>query len=238
MLWTTSAGQLKAIADTLKDILTECWFEFTENKIVLLNVDPEKVVTVYMEIRPTAEDYQCLHSINFATYIQLIYKVLRGSKADEIAVLSADDNSNLCIQIKTPNNHNKMVINLKSLEGQACKYSIPVQFADMELSFNSSNLYYLLHDLGAISRTFNISVNNNQITFDAVDEAGTKLTFSESRNISGPPYRAAFITKYLEKFLKPKLCKFVTLRLRNDAPISAVYHLQNGFLEMTMAQLE
>lgn len=238
MLWTTSAGQLKAIADTLKDILTECWLEFSDNKIVLLNVDPEKVVTVYMELRPQSCDYQCPNPINFSTYIQLIYKVLRGSKSDEIAVLSAQDNSNLRIEIKTPDNKTKVTINLKSLEGQACKYSIPVQFADMEMQFNTSNLYYILHDLGAISRTFNIHFNKNEITFDAADESGTKLTFSEARNTRGPAYRATFLTKYMEKFLKPKLCKFVTLRLRNNAPISAVYHLMDGFLEMTMAQLE
>jgi len=238
MLWTTSAGELKAIADTLKDVLTECWFEFHDNRIVLLNVDVEKVVTVYMEIKPPPDDYTCPNTIYFATYIQLIYKVMRGSKASDMATLYSENGSSLDIQVKDANQNTKMMISLKGLNSKASKYTIPLQIADYQLDFNTSTMYYLLHDLGAISRTFDITINNNVVTFSANDEAGTILKFSDIRNTSTYSYKQTFLTKYVEKYLKPKLCKFVTLRFRQNAPLSVVFHLSHGFLEMTMAQLE
>lgn len=241
MFWSTSACELKSIADTLKDILTTCWFVFTQDKIELVNIDPEKVVTVKLDLRPKPQDYHCVESFSFCMYIQVLYKVLRGCKPNEQAIIQNNAGSgNLSIEIREVNNNDnlKMRIILNGLQDQLPKYIVPNQMYDKSLTFNSSRLYYIFHDLGAISRVFKISCSGTSVGFQAQDESGTNLTFCEPVENLNYKFNGAFLIKYIEKYLKPKLAKHVTLRLKEGSPLSVVYYLENGFLEMTIAPLE
>lgn len=237
MFWITSAVELKAIADTLKDVLTQCWFLFEPNQIKLVNVDPEKVATVYMEIRPPHDKYNCLQSITFSTFIQVVYKVLRGTKTGEIAKLTCEDGVKLQIEVQDEKLNTKMKIDLNSLADPMPKYTVPYQFYDKSIKLNTSKLYYLLHDLGAISRVFTLNVNDSKVSFEAQDETGTSLIFCEEVNNLQYRYRSSFLTKFVEKFLKPKISKHVSFRLKNGSPLSVVANLDYGFLEMTIAPL-
>lgn len=241
MFWTTSAIELKAIADTLKDILTTCWFVFTHDKIELINIDPEKVVTVKLDLRPTPNDYNCVEPFSFCMYIQVLYKVLRGCKPNEKAVLQNNAGSgNLSIEIREQNNNDniKMKIILNGLQDPLPKYIVPNQMYDKSLTFNASRLYYIFHDLGAISRVFTLTCLGNSVGFQSQDESGTNLTFCEPVENLNYKFSASFLVKYIEKYLKPKLGKHVTLRMKQGTPLSVVYYLETGFLELTIAPLD
>ena len=239
MFWITSASELKSIADTLKDILTTCWLVFTHDKVELVNVDPEKVVTVKLDIRPQIENYNCVEPFAFCIYIQVLYKVLRGCKANEKAILQNNAGAgNLSIEIKDASNTEKMKIVLNGLQDPLPKYIIPNQMYDKSLTLNTSKLYYIFHDLGAISRVFRLSCSGEFVAFQSQDESGTNLTFCEPVQNLNYKHSATYLIKYVEKFLKPKLSKHVSLRMKDGSPLSVVYYLETGFLEMTIAPLE
>lgn len=237
MKWTTSADELKGIADTLKDVLTMCWLVFEHNKIRMVNVDPEKIATLFMEVMPPPDMYQCQTGFTFCTYIQLIYKVLRGTKAKDVATLCCDDGQNMTIEVKSENNQTKMKIRLNSLADPAPKFTFPVPIYDRQLEMNSASLYYILHDLGAVSRVFTLNIKSNVVTFESQDESGTTLAFCDEHRNLQYDFKGCFLTKYVEKFLKPKLTKHVQLRLKQGSPLSVVYQIAHGTLELAIAPL-
>lgn len=232
---------LKTMADVLKDILIECWFTFETRKITMTNVDPEKIVAIHLELQPS-DKYACTTEFQFPFYIQTLYKVLRGVKARDVAILTDGPNNVLQIAILEKGEITKNQITLQPLQNV-----LPVVYArhpfiaeSPEMEFDTADLYRILHDLSAVSRKIGIMVQDQTITFTAQDDCGSISVFSKpflSYPVKTYQYKETFLIKYLEKFAKPTLKKTITLRLTPGAPLSAIYKLENGFLELSIAPL-
>lgn len=237
MIWSTWATELKCIADTLKDIMTECWFTFGPDTISLVNVDPEKVALVNMQLRPDKSKYKCIDTFHFPIYVQTLYKVMRGSKNGDNAILRLQDSNTLTIQIYDSSQKWKSVVSLSSLNNTKPEWNFPAVFYDREVLFNSDKLYYILHDLSAISRVFKLTYCPQVLYLESEDSTGTSLKFAQPHSSQNLQYSASFLIKYLEKFLKPRLTKVVALRIKRGEPLSVVYMMDHGFLELTTAEL-
>ena len=116
MRYITSAFQWKVLADTLKDILTECFFVFEPTKITMNNVDPEKVVDIFYEVRPSPDVYQCPETFKFPVYIQTVYRVLRGVKQTDTMEMSKLQDGSLKIVVYSQFGNIKNQISLCPLQ--------------------------------------------------------------------------------------------------------------------------
>lgn len=238
MRYTTSALEWKTIADTLKDILTECFFVFDQQTITMNNVDPEKVVEVYLEITPNSS-YNCPTKFVFPIYIQTVYRVLRGVKANDTMTMEDDPQGNLVIHVYSHANVLKNQVILKSLHQNVPSFIRNARTYAVAVKFESDQLYHILHDLSALSRKVSISIKDKVVTFQSEDESGTiscyKNQFEELVHVK---FHNTYLVKFLEKFTKPCLTDMIVVRIENSVPLSVVYPLANGFLEMTIAGLE
>lgn len=237
MKYTCSASHLKTIADVLKDILTECWLVFESNKISMTNVDPEKVIAVNLEIVPSS-DYECESRFVFPFYIQTLYKVLRGAKPHDTAILSNGPADVIQISILSGSKILKNQIVLQPLQNV-----LPVTYVKqkktnaIEIHINTNQLYHILHDLSALSRKMTIIGNGGNLEFTAKDDCGSISVFSQavSTDIN---FRGTYLIKYLEKFTKPALESEVVVGLSPGEPLSVLYTMENGCLELSIAPSE
>lgn len=237
--YTTPASNLKTLADSLKDILTECWFQFEKDHITMVNVDPEKVIAVQYFQRPPVLTYVCSEPFTFPFYIQTLYRVLRGVRSNDEAKLWCSGTSMpLTISIFSSTGVMKNTITIAPLNITPSQYIKPHLQYDVEVNIESQQFYHILHDLSAISRKLRIKMLGNTIEFMGSDECGTTSSFEQSfPQLANQVFDATYLLKYLEKFAKPAVSPHLTLKLQRDQPLSVVYHLENGFLEMTIAPL-
>jgi hypothetical protein len=240
MRFLTSAFEWKCLADTLKDILTECFFLFEEKKITMNNVDPQKVVDVYYEETPDPEKYICATAFQFPVYIQTLYRVLRGVKSKDTMEMSDLYDGSLQIIVYSefgcPKNH----ISLKPLKEEIPTYIRNPRTYEVGISMLNDQFYHIVHDLGALSRQVTIHVEDQTIQFKSRDESGTESSYSQTFTELAPSYffNNTYLLKFLEKYTKPGLQKFINIRMDKNLPLSVVYYLDRGFLEMTIAGLE
>jgi len=240
MRYLTSASEWKTIADTLKDILMECYFVFAADKITMNNVDPEKVVEIYFEMIPKKETYFCPTNVYFPIYIQTIYRVLRGVKNNDMLEMSDLNDGSLKMYVYSNSGVLKNQITMAPLTDYFPVMIRNPRVYEIGVTFNNDQFYHILHDLGAISRRVSIHVKDSNIEFYSKDESGTSSTFQQHFQEIEPSYKFknTFLLKFLEKYTKPGLQKLVTLRIDNNLPLSVVYYLENGSLELTIAGLE
>jgi hypothetical protein len=240
MNYLTSAIEWKTLADSLKDILTECFFVFEPTTISMNNVDPEKVVEVYYKITPNPETYLCTTTFHFPVYIQTIYRVLRGVKSGDTMEMRANDDASLSLYITSSAGVPKNEITIQPLQETIPSYIRNPRNYAVSVSILNDQLYTILHDLAALSRQVSIHVEDQVITFSAIDEGGTKSTYSQSFSELDPSYffHNTYLTKFLEKFSKPGIQSIANLYLDSTLPLTVAYYLENGSLEMSIAGLE
>lgn len=243
MRFLTSAFKWKCLADTLKDILTECFFVFEQDKITMNNVDPQRVVDVYYAEKPDTEkdqNYVCAIPFHFPCYIQTLYRVLRGVKTKDTMEMSNQYDGSLQIIVYSEFGCVKNHISLKPLKDEIPTYIRNERNYQVGISILNDQFYHIVHDLGALSRQVNIHVEDQVIKFTARDESGTESCYSQTFQELEPSYlfNNTYLLKFLEKFSKPGLEKFINIRLDHNLPLSVVYYLDHGYLEMTIAGLE
>lgn len=240
MHYLTSASEWKSLADTLKDILTECFFVFEKDRITMNNVDPQKVVDVFYQERPDPSKYTCATTFRFPVYIQTLYRVLRGVKPKDTMEMSDQYDGSLALTIYSEFGCEKNRISLKPLKEDIPTYIRNPKTYQVSVSMLNDQFYHIIHDLGALSRQVNIHVEDQTITFKSSDESGTQSVYSQSFNELSPSYifNNTYLLKFLEKYSKPGMQKFINISLDHNLPLSVVYYLERGSLEMTIAGLE
>lgn len=234
----TSASELKSIADVLKDVLAECWFVFTPSSITMNNVDPEKVIAVNLRLNPDSSIYQCTEKIVFPFYIQTLYRVLRGVKKNDVAILQMypENGRTLDISVLTQAGLMKNKITIQPLQDTLPSFIRHPQKYSVEIKMETHQFYHILHDLSALSRKVNIKINQDKVSFSSQDDSGTRSVFTQGFPKLNYVFNGTYLIKYLEKFCKPNLAPEIKIRVERDTPLSVVYHLEHGSLEMSIAQ--
>lgn len=238
MIYVSSAKQLKAIADSLKDFLSECLFEFCPSGIHMRTTDPEKIVFINMEIQPPPTEYKCLSRITFYFYIQTLYRVLRGVKPTDTAVMFMQFTDDLHLHILDKSNTLKHHIIIPPLKSNAVVH-IPVSKPyHSKVEIPNSVFYHAVHDLSAISRVGTFQFSPSQLLIQSQDDQQVQFvcTIPVTLDPKSLPPPQTVLLKFLEKFTKPNLMSSVYVEYDNDLPFSLFYQLEHGFLRLTIAR--
>lgn len=240
LFYTCKAQKLKQISETLKDILAECWFNFETTSITMRNVDPEKVVSVHLFMRPPQDEYQCTSPITFPFYIQTLYRIFRGVRQGDTATIKDIPASNGSIHISIHNENGilKNEIHMKPLQSECLSFSSPPIRYDVDITFETAQLYNILRDLSSLSRKVVLQFEGTDVSLIAEDDYGTISTHRQQFDILSYYSKKTYLSKYLEKFSKPGLGERITLFVCEGIPLKAVYNLEHGFLTMSISPLE
>lgn len=241
MHWTTDALQLKQVCECLKDILNQVWFRFEPTGVRLVNVDPEKIVSVTLEFWPPKDDYYCeALGLTFSCYVQTLFKLIRNVKAGDVATIT-DTNitGDLKIVITDKDSVPKQRILLNTLRDVMPEFHLPVHHYAVGIPLSTQRLYQIIHSLAGVARKLHINMINDTLTFEAREETGmtSSMSLIVPNNKTEHEISCCIITKYMEKFLKPSLVGAVSLYLDSRLPVKLVYTLPTGYLSISMAAL-
>jgi len=240
LFYTCKAQKLKQISETLKDILAECWFVFDSTSIVMRNVDPEKVVSVHLYLRPPSDQYRCTSEFTFPFYIQTLYRIFRGVRLGDMATIQDIPNGGgaILISIHTEKGVLKNEIRMKPLQSQGLYFLTPPIKYDVDITFESCQLYNILRDLSSLSRKVVLQIDGRYVSLIAEDDYGTISTHRQDFDILNYQFKNTYLSKYLEKFSKPGLGESITLRVCQGVPLTALYNLEHGSLTMSISPSE
>lgn len=233
--WKTSASQLKAVSGILKDILTQVWILFDNEYIEILNVDPEKIVTIHFRVQPPASDYHCQSRHVFSIYAQTLYKVMRGISKDQTAQLSMSSPS--CLYINMDESKNAVV--LQTLQDSAPSFVCPFIAHNVVVDMETKHLHNILRDLSSISRHLIVELSEDKLTLMGNDAFGTISAFTiPTAYHKQTILKQTFILKYIERFCKASVSKNIKIYLREGYPIKFELSLDYGNLNLYMQPLE
>lgn len=240
LFYKCKAQKMKQISETLKDILAECWFVFDSSSITMRNVDPEKVVSVHLFLKPPQNEYLCTSKLTFPFYIQTLYRIFRGVRQGDMATFHdiADGSGSILISIHTESNILKNEIRMRPLQSQGLDFITPPVKYDVDVTFESGQLYNILRDLSSLSRKIVIKIDGHHVNLIAEDDYGTVSTHNQYFDVLNYNFHATYLSKYLEKFSKPGLGDHIVLRIRRDMPLTALYNLEHGSLTMSISPSE
>lgn len=240
MIWRISVRELKLIVDLLRDILLQVWLEFTKDGVIrFCSVDPEKVASIEMELRPSEQEYKCAETMIFSFYLQSLFKILRGAPKNEVAVLTCfrENPDDMVVRI-TGNDDQVFVIrrvNEPQPQYKALSYS-PVTTFEVK----ADAFYAMIRDLGAVGKLLNVSIDDRgKIIFVTKDVLGTTAEYvmEPEHQKSEKVESQEFIIKYIEKFSKPGLADNIWIAIGNNSPIRFAWNMDFGYLALNVAPL-
>lgn len=250
---THNASQLKPIFDVLKDIVTDVNLIFKSDGLYINTTDPEKVVAIHLEITRAA-DYHCDSEspIFISVNIQNFYKLIRSANANHVITLEVDDQTLNVLKL-TIANLTKEIISVTSL------YSMDLPKQEMimpEITFQAtaiiptSDFVRTLKDLSHGSKRITISAiqsNTSHLTFAT---KGDNYAYTTSISICPseqglhwkafemPKFGGQYMSKYIEKFAKPQVSKFLELSFEPLGTMHIAYtYLEVGSFSMIIAPI-
>lgn len=232
------AFELRMVAESLKDIMVECWFLFTPNFIRMTNVDPEKVIMAEYYVNMPSDKYSCTSEFRFPIYIHTLYRLLRTAKRGETVILqSNEDQTFMYISVFKATGHLKTQSRLYPLTTTPdLTIHNAIIYKDC-FSIPTMDLYQVVHEMVNFSRHVTFEVYEGMLNIHCQDEMKTFLRSSlPGADIDGP-WEGTFLGRYIEKFCKSNLRKNVVLRVEQNCPMTISYELEYGHLSMSIASL-
>lgn len=240
MIWRIPVRELKLIVDILRDILMQIWIDFRDDgSIRFCAVDPEKVASISMDLRPSSQEYKCTETITFSLYTQSLFKILRGAPKNEVAVLTCfKENPNDMVVRITGNDSQCFVIH-RIQEAQPQYQELPY-VSQLNIKLDANNFYAMIRDLGAIGKLLEVSTDDQgRVIFQTRDAMGTTAEYMVEE-VSSPPVvleKQSYIIRYIEKFCKPGLATHLLVVMGPRSPIRFVWSMDYGYLSLNVAPL-
>lgn len=240
MIWRISVRDLKLIVDLLRDILLQIWLEFGDDGTIrFCSVDPEKVASIDMELKPSPQEYKCNEKIVFCFYLQSLFKILRGASKNEAAVLTCfKENPNDMVVRITGNDDQVFVI--RNINDPQPQYKVLPYIPITTFEVKGEAFYAMIRDLGAVGKLLNVSIDESgNVVFVTKDALGTTAEYAMKPwgQPSVEVESQEFIIKYVEKFAKPGLAENIWIAIGKNSPIRFAWNMDFGYLALNVAPL-
>lgn len=243
MIWNVKSKTIKLIVDILKDILLQVWFVFESDRIVMYNIDDEKMVSVCLNLKPPLEEYRCATPVVFSFYIQSLFKIMRGVPRDDMLVFKIQERELNIMSIRW-NKDPSPTFYLHSLPDENPQYQLDYAgLSTFDLEIDAQSFFSAIRDLSAVGKLLVVTREPEEITFTTTNEFKTSAIYSwpmphkDEHKVIG-----RYIIKYIEKFSKPGLCDTIRLQFDHIAGdekylLKCEWNMCFGYLRLNVAPL-
>jgi len=236
-MWRVPVRELKCIVDVLKDFLMEIELVFSENKITIDSVDPEKIVMVHLELQPSDQEYRCPTPIRFPLYIQSLFKILRGADRNDIVHLHILHPENDVMRVFTTNYENKIFLIRKLQDYAAPELALPTQPYFLTEKVSADNFYTSIRDMAAVGKVVHIFNRDSKVVFRTSDPMELTAEYEMETGVMHLALDNQYIIKYIEKFSRPGLNPSIYISLGKNVPLKCEWRMDSGCLVLYVAPL-
>lgn len=234
----TQAGLLKKLIDAIKDVVTDCLFDFSDEGMKLQAMDSSHVslCTLHLE-REAFESFRCDKPLSLGIKLASLAKVLKCSKDDDTLTLKADDPKDVIhLMFENQAQDKIMDFTIKLMEIEEESLGIPDQDYQAKVEMPSLEFSKIIRDLAALGDTCSIGCTKEGVKFGVdgeigkasitvrasqptIDEKkkGTSLEISEAVDLT-------FALRYLKFFTQASsLSSRVSFSLASNVPLMVEY---------------
>lgn len=245
------ASPLKNVFDVLKDLVTDVNLIFKTNGLHITAFDQEKIVAVTLGLdglqsynKRTNED------LYIGINMQHLYKIMRSVTSDHevLMEISPETVNVIKITIVHPTNGIASVTSLYSLDLPRDSVFVPNVNYECHGTIPTSSLLKTIKDLSHGSKKITFHAKQSSPPhFLTLASKGTLYSYTTAVSICPSEvglqwnrFEADIISniytsKFIEKFLKPSLCKKVDILLSSDGMLRLEYNeLSIGKLALTL----
>eukprot|EP01088_Endostelium_zonatum_P021958 TRINITY_DN9015_c0_g1_i1.p1 TRINITY_DN9015_c0_g1~~TRINITY_DN9015_c0_g1_i1.p1 ORF type:complete len:264 (-),score=50.28 TRINITY_DN9015_c0_g1_i1:98-868(-) len=220
------ASFFKKLIESIKDVVIDANFEFTEERIALQAMDSTHIALVSVEMRPDLfSEYTCPKKIVLGTKMESLHKILRCSTPEDDMTLRAQESGEVIrFVFESKNRVSEWELKLVNLETDPLV--IPEQDYSVTLKMPSAELLRIYRVLTVLGETVLISAKKEGVFFSTSGDIGSgkehiKPSEEDVTITLEEPVEASFSLKQLGMFAKAHpLSKYVVLGLSDQQPIS------------------
>ncbi|AOA63762.1 Proliferating cell nuclear antigen [Komagataella phaffii CBS 7435] len=243
------ASLLKKIVEAMKDCVSSCNFNCTENGISVQAVDNSRVLLISLLIeKDTFEEYRCDRNITLGVGLGSLSKIIgNGANSDYLTISADDDADKLNIIFEDKVKDKISEYNLKLLDIDADLLDVGPMDTDATITLPSADFAKICKDMKVLSESLQIIVTKDSALFQSVGDIGTgNIVIRPKTDIDHPeesvtisldkPIDLSFGSKYLSDIIKAtSLSQKVTIKLTDQSPGVFEYKLPSGYLRFYLA---
>ena len=231
---TNQSSALKALFDTLKDLLEDACLEFDHDGMRLVCPDSTHIAMVHLRLDAgNFEEYHCRRPTVVGINITRLFKLLKTiSSSDALTIfVDANDTTRLGIRVESGERRTSTTFKIGMMDIEPIKIDLPPIECESCLSLSSTDMQKIIRDMSSIADRVEITNTKDRLTLscsgdfcsqETVLGESNKVAASANSNSRAAPgiVQGVFSLSYLVIFCKcSALCPAVEINLRNDWPI-------------------
>mmetsp|Transcript_3351 Transcript_3351/g.7005 ORF Transcript_3351/g.7005 Transcript_3351/m.7005 type:complete len:264 (-) Transcript_3351:98-889(-) len=242
--------QFKNIIDAIKDLVTDCNVELSEEEMAIQSMDSAHVALVGVQLSASAfEQYRCdvpnqlgINTANMAKILKMM------NKDDALSLKSEDQADSLTMMFESDGNGTIADFDLKLMDIDTEQMQIPDTPYKCNIKMPSSEFQRIVRDLQVLGDTCTISCTKEGIRFSVSGDIGTGniLTRADASSEKEAehvvidmeePVELNFALRYLNFFTKATaLSDSVVIAMSPDVPIVVEYGISEcGYVKYFLA---
>ena len=227
---TSQSSALKALFDTLKDLLEDACLEFDVDGVRLVSPDSTHIAMVHLRLDASNfEEYHCPRPLAVGINITRLFKLLKSIASSDALTLFVDaaDATHLGIRVESGERRTNTTFKIGMMDIEPIKIDLPPIECDSCLSLSSTDLQKIIRDMSSIADRVEITNTKDRLALACAGDFCSQETvleesnkFSASMQTTTGIIQGVFSLSYLAIFCKcSALCPAVEINLRNDWPI-------------------
>lgn len=235
---TVQSGVIRVLFETLKDILTDVTLYFSKDGIKVTDVDPCKVLIVFLKLVPdNFITYHCPRDYYIDININVLFKFIKMTGNSDTITFSVpvDDQSHLYIYVENQEKNTRTVSKVKLLELNDEMFGIPDVEYETVITLPSNDFHKICRNMYTISEKMIIeSYDENIILTSDGDYGSISLDMGETEEgvtfekVSNVNIREIFSLKHLVMITKSaNLSSDVKILIKRNLPMALSYSVAN-----------
>lgn len=234
----TEAGLLKRIVDAIKDLVTDCSFEFSDEGMKMQAMDSSHVSLCALQLdRDAFESFRCDRAIPLGLSLASLSKILKCARDDDTLTMKAGEQKDiLTLMFENKSQDKIMDFNIKLMEIEEEALGIPDQKYDARVEMASGEFAKTIRDLSQLGDSCSIGCTKEGVKFSVDGEIGAANVTIRSSEASidsektgtslsiSTPVELGFSLRYLKSFTQATpLSSRINFSMAGDVPLMLEY---------------
>jgi len=227
---TSQCSALKALFDTLKDLLEDACLEFDHDGVRLVSPDSTHIAMVHLRLDADSfEEFHCPRPVAVGINITRLFKLIKSVSSSDTLTFFVDSNhaTSLGLRVESGERRTNTTFKIGMMDISPIKIDLPPIECDSCISLSSTDLQKIIRDMSSIADRVEVTNTKDQLKLACSGDFCSQETvleesnkFSSSMLMNANIIQGVFSLSYLAIFCKcSALCPAVEINLRNDWPI-------------------
>lgn len=219
----SQVGVIKAVFDTLKEILFEATICVDETGLKIVSMDSSKTSLVHLKL--DAENFDEFHSTRSMTLgvsVMTLYKLVKTATVNDVITfcVKAESDHELIILIESTTATNASMFTTKLLDLPVQNITIPdFEYTNL-ITLQSHSLQKIFRDMSYIGNEVTLSTNGKRLSLSCNGDFAAQSTWIGDDSDEPDTVSSKYLLKYLQLFSKSSaISNNVAIYIDADKPL-------------------